>query len=971
MKTLQNLVVAFIAIVCSIGAFAKEGANSTAALSVEALWGTSKNTLSGAGTIEEAITAAVNDNSIAYIQLQKDVTGTWAIPGGVFTFDLNSYTLSQQIYNVFNVSNEGTEVTFTDNSNGKTGKIVSNYYYDAEIDIVLAGAAVNISQGATVNFLEGCYEGGNVVETAGASTVNISGGTFNNTYYDGIINDWYCTLNITGGTFNSTRDDIIATYGGSVTISGGTFHLTRGFDKTIYYMGGGLNLAGYPTSEIKNITLISRADVSFSERGITLPNGYCFYNEDNMPVTGFVWGDYTIKEEPEALWGASEEVLSGAGTIEEAITAAVNDNSIAYIQLQKDVTGTWTIPGGVFTFDLNGYTMQKSWETLFTLEGCNTSVTFVDGSEHKTGKMIAEASNAIYIGDGARAEFQSGYYKGNIALIVFYGCSADITGGTFESAYDWCIKNLGTLAISGGDFIGGSSATIGVEGNTTVTGGNFTDTSYFATFYYYEDKLDLSGHTDAGGITIYNGSAGNIPLENENIVLPEGYILFDKNGDRATEIVQHTSYKLGHPCTVSFAAGEGGSGSMDDVITGEGFNYTLPECAFTAPKGKMFKAWLVNEVEYQAGSTVVIDSDITITAKWYTTITIDISDVFGDGWNGNSIIVKREGETIETVTIDEGYNGTVTFEYDPRFEYTFHWNRGEYSEECSFNILVNGIEVFSATNDDCSSFENEELVYASTVNMETYTIIDGEYTEYIGKNANVGTLTYIRTLPNTEWNSLYVPFEIPVTEELLADYEVAYLNDMHSYDTDDNGCIDNLEMEIIKIKGGTLRENYPYFIRAKNDEARALQLTYNDAILYRAKETTLSCSSIYTDFEIKGTYRRIAAEDFLAMPGDYHYAISVEGGWWQIEDGSALNPFRAYMTLTARDDSPVKIEEQAMRAIRFSVIGSNGNDGTTGIEEIKGSSVYNEGIYDLQGRKIDKIVEGGIYIINGKKVFVK
>ena len=60
-----------------------------------------------------------------------------------------------------------------------------------------------------------------------------------------------------------------------------------------------------------------------------------------------------------------------------------------------------------------------------------------------------------------------------------------------------------------------------------------------------------------------------------------------------------------------------------------------------------------------------------------------------------------------------------------------------------------------------------------------------------------------------------------------------------------------------------------------------------------------------------------------------------------------------------------------MRAIRFIVIGSNGNDGTTGIEEIKGSSVYNEGIYDLQGRKIDKIVEGGIYIINGKKVFVK
>jgi hypothetical protein len=30
-----------------------------------------------------------------------------------------------------------------------------------------------------------------------------------------------------------------------------------------------------------------------------------------------------------------------------------------------------------------------------------------------------------------------------------------------------------------------------------------------------------------------------------------------------------------------------------------------------------------------------------------------------------------------------------------------------------------------------------------------------------------------------------------------------------------------------------------------------------------------------------------------------------------------------------------------------------------------------EGIYDLTGRKIEKITEGGIYIVNGKKVYVK
>jgi hypothetical protein len=30
-----------------------------------------------------------------------------------------------------------------------------------------------------------------------------------------------------------------------------------------------------------------------------------------------------------------------------------------------------------------------------------------------------------------------------------------------------------------------------------------------------------------------------------------------------------------------------------------------------------------------------------------------------------------------------------------------------------------------------------------------------------------------------------------------------------------------------------------------------------------------------------------------------------------------------------------------------------------------------EGIYDLQGRKLDEVVKTGIYIVNGKKVFIK
>ena len=46
-------------------------------------------------------------------------------------------------------------------------------------------------------------------------------------------------------------------------------------------------------------------------------------------------------------------------------------------------------------------------------------------------------------------------------------------------------------------------------------------------------------------------------------------------------------------------------------------------------------------------------------------------------------------------------------------------------------------------------------------------------------------------------------------------------------------------------------------------------------------------------------------------------------------------------------------------------------NGETGIEEIKGENENVKGIYDLQGRQVKKITAPGIYIIDGKKMFIK
>ena len=57
-----------------------------------------------------------------------------------------------------------------------------------------------------------------------------------------------------------------------------------------------------------------------------------------------------------------------------------------------------------------------------------------------------------------------------------------------------------------------------------------------------------------------------------------------------------------------------------------------------------------------------------------------------------------------------------------------------------------------------------------------------------------------------------------------------------------------------------------------------------------------------------------------------------------------------------------------------SVFGFSFGGGTTGVEEVsdevKGDSGNVKTVYDLQGRRLVKVTSPGIYIVDGKKVYV-
>ena len=124
--------------------------------------------------------------------------------------------------------------------------------------------------------------------------------------------------------------------------------------------------------------------------------------------------------------------------------------------------------------------------------------------------------------------------------------------------------------------------------------------------------------------------------------------------------------------TLSFDR-NGAEGSMDSITSSYLGYVTLPECTFTPPAGKVFKAWSVNGTQYQPGDTITVSEDTVISAVWERfslasgdnnkSVKLNVPTagtykvIFADYENGtlaNLDIVKKEVSQAEigTVTVD-------------------------------------------------------------------------------------------------------------------------------------------------------------------------------------------------------------------------------------------------------------------------------------------------------------------------------
>lgn len=344
------------------------------------------------------------------------------------------------------------------------------------------------------------------------------------------------------------------------------------------------------------------------------------------PTTHCVCGETNCTSHTGAITHVADQSLNLVSDIKNGTTLTGGSYYLSD-DLAMNNSKTLYISGTV-NLCLNGHTLTGHIITkdnaVLNICDCGTGGEIVNPNENVIEYMGNNATVNIYGGT-----IESTYNKAN--SIIDYedttGNVLNLYGGTVKSGTDNESPALGSrtliLNLYGGK-VSESKANgivaigkVNLCGNTEISAG----TGYDSIKVYKKELIDATGYT-GGNITILcaelagyepgpsdgdiivknvtDETAGKFALSNQN----SGYILKRVGND----LVYTAVY------TVSFDE-NGGSGTMASIGGIRGA-YELPECSFTAPAGKKFKAWNVDGTEYDAGETITVSKNTTVTAVW-------------------------------------------------------------------------------------------------------------------------------------------------------------------------------------------------------------------------------------------------------------------------------------------------------------------------------------------------------------------
>ncbi len=108
-------------------------------------------------------------------------------------------------------------------------------------------------------------------------------------------------------------------------------------------------------------------------------------------------------------------------------------------------------------------------------------------------------------------------------------------------------------------------------------------------------------------------------------------------------------------------------------------------------------------------------------------IVVEMNDSYGDGWNGNKILIYEDDVLIEELTISSGSSATASIDCYVCNDYRFVWQTGNYASECSFEIMRGDETLFSLSN--ASSLNSDDTFFEMTSHTGQMVTIEPTCTE--------------------------------------------------------------------------------------------------------------------------------------------------------------------------------------------------------------------------------------------------
>ena len=221
------------------------------------------------------------------------------------------------------------------------------------------------------------------------------------------------------------------------------------------------------------------------------------------------------------------------------------------------------------------------------------------------------------------------------------------------------------------------------------------------------------------------------------------------------------------------------------------------------------------------------------------------------------------------------------------------------------------------------------------------------------------TAEYVRTFNNNKWQALYVPFDLVYNKSWAGSFELAEVTGVvETVDAENNVVWFYVTAET--VEGRTILANTPCVIRSLQAEGTSVMRTI--ALTSGSRIEAVDGNSFDVTGNRGNTYRFKGQYTAGNLPkNDYTFAMSKGALCQPASEAVTLGAYRWYLEINPSDENTTAT---------FSFGRFDDVEGTTGLENVKVEIVDNDVYYDLSGRRVEN-PKKGIYIKNGKKVYVK